>query len=59
MGSTIYPQFQIHDAKMEKIVDFFMSALYVTVMIVVYILLFVVIVCVSPLLAIAVLAEEE
>lgn len=44
---------------MEKIVDFFMSALYVTVMIVVYILLFVVIVCVSPLLAIAVLAEEE
>ena len=44
---------------MEKIVDFFMSALYVTVMIVVYILLFVVIVCVSPLLAIAVLAEDE
>lgn len=44
---------------MEKIVDFFMSALYVTVLIVVYILLFVVIVCVSPLLAIAVLAEEE
>lgn len=36
-----------------------MSALYVTVLIVVYILLFVVIVCVSPLLAIAVLAEEE
>ena len=44
---------------MEKIVYFFMSALYVTVLIVVYILLFVVIVCVSPLLAIAVLAEEE
>ncbi len=44
---------------MEKIVDFFMSALYVTVLIVVYILLFVVIVCVSPLLAIAVLAEDE
>ena len=59
MGSTIYPQFQRHEAKMEKIVDFFMSALYVTVLIVVYILLFVVIVCVSPLLAIAVLAEDE